>query len=228
MIFTNAIKAKQKEGLIPVIPDIKCISPKDGDLMAGRNPADIAILLKDAGAPVLSVVTESKNFGGSLNILEKIAEKTSLPILCKDFFTANNELADAKKAGAAAILLMFSCLSYSDLERLYYKAYDMDLEVLVETHSEQELMLAAKLEAKIVGINNRDIKILEKDNGTVDLIENLSSFIPKKTLVISESGIMSLGDVKRAVKSGADAVLVGTAILKNPDTALFYKSLTEA
>lgn len=228
MTFTNAIKLKQKEGFIPVIPDIKCISPKDGELLSGRNPVDIAILLKEAGAPVLSVVTENKNFGGSLKLLEETSEKTSLPILCKDFFNSEIELENAKKAGASAVLLMFSCLAYSELERLYYKAYDIGLEVLAETHNEYELTLAAKLGAKIIGINNRDITLLEKDNGTVSLIENLASFIPENTLVISESGIKSPSDVKRAVKSGADAVLVGTAILKAPDTALFYKSLTEA
>jgi len=225
MKFQTALKNQKQPGTIPVIPDIKCLSPKHGDLLRARCPVEAARQLKNAGAPVMSVVTESKDFGGSLDLLRSIAEATGLPILRKDFVTHTDDLKISLDHGAAAILLMCATQTERSLFELYEAALGLGLEVLVETHTLDEMQLANKLGAPLVGINNRDITQLERDDGTVTNTRTLAEFAPKDAVLISESGITTPEEAKQAIDAGADAVLIGTALWQAADMVAFYKQL---
>lgn len=224
MKFITALQGKKQKNKNVVIPDIKCFSPKEGDLLAGREPAAIARELVAAGAPVLSVVTEECNFRGSKLLLRQIAS-LGVPVLRKDFLRTKDEIRETKELGASAVLLMYSCLDDFTLRELYNEAKFVGLDVLVETHTEEELQKAVLLGAELVGVNNRDISILEKDDGTVSLTERLAAMKPEVCFLVSESGIQSPADVRRAIDSGADAALVGTALLKAEDSSAFYRKL---
>ena len=204
MKFITALQGKKQKNKNVVIPDIKCFSPKEGDLLTGREPAAIARELVAAGAPVLSVVTEECNFRGSKLLLRQIAS-LGVPVLRKDFLRTKDEIRETKELGASAVLLMYSCLDDFTLRELYNEAKFVGLDVLVETHTEEELQKAVLLGAELVGVNNRDISILEKDDGTVSLTERLAAMKPEVCFLVSESGIQSPADVRRAIDSGADA-----------------------
>ena len=235
MKFSTALLNQKATGTIPVIPDIKCVSPKHGDLLRGRCPVETAKRLKNAGAAVLSVVTEPKDFGGSLELLHNIVDTTGLPILRKDFITSTDDLKISLDNGAAAILLMCATQTEKSLFELYEAALQLGLEPLVETHTLAEMQLARKLGATVagrsnaapflVGINNRDITQLERDDGTVTNTRNLAEFAPENVVLISESGIHTPQEARQAIDAGADAVLVGTALWQAADMAAFYQQL---
>lgn len=224
--FTDALRRCSRAGDVPVIPDFKVFSPSDGPLFQGRDILDAAKQMERAGAPALSVVTESKEFHGSLELFRQIAAAVRVPLLRKDFIRTPEDLAQTARCGAAAVLLICSCMDEIQLRMLYDAALEYGLEPLVETHSVQELELAASLGAQLVGINNRDILQLERDGGTVETTAKLGLHKPDGAFLISESGIQTPMDVQSALKSGADAVLVGTAIWKAADPFAFYRRLS--
>jgi len=226
--YSAALWNQYHSGNIPVIPDIKCRSPQEGDLLQGRDPVKLAQTLAEAGASVLSVVTEPKYFGGSPKLLQQIVKATSLPILCKDFINKREQLHETLDSGASAILLIASMLEKKRLFKLIDDALMLGLEPLVEIHNEAEIVSINELNLTMIGINNRNIVELEMDDGSVSNTEKLASLISPKTLVISESSISSSADVQRATAAGAHAVLVGTAILQAQDPAEMYRSLCEA
>lgn len=225
--FSNSIRIRQQAGYIPVIPDIKCRSPKEGDLLRGRDPVVTAKLLVDAGAPVLSVVTKSDNFGGSLELLEQVIRETGVPVLRKDFINSREDLIVTRDIGASAILLISSMLNQEQLEYLYEAAIELGLEPLVETHSIAEIQYAAKLGAGLVGINNRNIVELELDDGTVEATASLAAYKPEGCVLISESAIATPADANSAVLAGADAVLVGTSLWQAEDMLALYAELSQ-
>lgn len=224
--ISSSIRARKQAGFIPVIPDVKCTSPKEGDLLRGRDPVEVAKLLAEAGAPALSVVTEPKNFGGSIELLERIATLTKLPTLRKDFITCVDDLKITKDCGAEAILLICATQPFSLLMKLYEEALKIGLEPLVEAHTKEELILAGKIGAKLVGINNRDILELEIDDGTVSATELLAKYKPNDAILISESSIQTPAQARAAVRAGADAVLIGTAIWQAENMRECYLALS--
>jgi indole-3-glycerol phosphate synthase len=225
--FSNCIRKCQQAGYIPVIPDIKCRSPKEGDLLRGRDPVVTARLLVDAGAPVLSVVTENENFGGSLELLEQVIREIGVPVLRKDFISSREDLIVTRDIGASAILLISSMLNQEQLEYLYEAAIELGLEPLVETHSIAEIQYAAKLGAGLVGINNRNIIELELDDGTVEATASLAAYKPEGCVLISESAIATQADANSAIQAGADAVLVGTSLWQAEDMLTLYAELSQ-
>ncbi|MDD2955833.1 MAG: bifunctional indole-3-glycerol phosphate synthase/phosphoribosylanthranilate isomerase [Oscillospiraceae bacterium] len=225
MAFLEALRRAKSLPKNIVIPDIKCFSPKEGDLLRGRDPAEFAKSLAAAGAPVLSVVTESEHFHGSLELLRQVCQAVDVPVLRKDFVTCREDLVQTKAAGAAAVLLMYACLPPEQLEKLYREARELGLDVLVETHTEEELARAGAIGARLVGINNRNIRELERDGGNVERTRRLAAQRPQSAFLISESSLMTPEDVRRAVAGGADAALVGTALWQAKDPALFYRRM---
>lgn len=223
--FAAAIAGENSRGFAAVIPDIKCRSPKEGDLLQGRDPLEAACKLAAWGAPVLSVVTERERFGGSPELLCDIVRNTGVPVLRKDFITEARQLEESAKLGASAVLLICSMLDEAALALLYAQAIQWGLEPFVETHTVRELELAARLGARLIGINNREIATMELDNGGPSATAALAGHVPENALLISESGIVSPGDARLAVSSGANAVLVGTALWKAPDMEAAYQSL---
>ncbi len=209
-----------------MIVDLKAYSPKDGDLLRGRTHSELALTFKKAGAPALSVVTEEKHFHGSLEALRQVATVSGLPVLRKDFITEPKELEATVEAGAAAVLLICAMHSPARLEQLFRAAHELGLEVLVETHTAQELETAAALGAKLIGINNKDISKLELDDGTVWNTLTLIGQAPRDALIISESGLHTRADVCAAIEAGADAVLIGSALMQAEDPGEYFKLLS--
>jgi len=224
MRFSAAITNENARGFAAVIPDIKCVSPKEGDLLRGRNPVKTAKLLIDCGAPVLSVVTENEHFGGSPALLHSIAG-IGVPVLRKDFITDEAQLHETLEMGAAAVLLICATTEPAILARLYARALQLGLEPLVEVCSTEEMRFARDLGAQIVGINNRNIASLEFDSGGPSRTAALAREAPRGALLISESGIVTPQDAKQAIATGANALLVGTALWQADDMAAAYRSL---
>ena len=226
--FSEALRSATRQGKIPIIVDIKAFSPKEGDLFRGRTHSDLALIFKNAGAPALAVITEKNHFHGSLQALENVVKISDLPVLRKDFITEVKELEETVQSGASAVLLICSMHSPERLRKLYLAAHELGLEVLVETHTAQELKMATALGAKLIGINNKDINRLELDNGTVSQTLALIGQAPKDALIVSESGIHTPADVCAAMTAGANALLIGTALLQAEDPAEYYKVLSKA
>lgn len=224
--FSIALRSAARQGKIPIIVDVKAYSPKEGDLFRGRTYSELALTFKNAGVPALAVITEKEHFHGSLEALSRVAVVSGLPVLRKDFITEVKELEDTVQAGASAILLICSMHSPKRLKKLFLAAHELGLEVLVETHTAQELETAAALGAKLIGINNKDIGKLELDDGTVFQSLTLIGQAPKEALVVSESGIHTRADVCAVMDAGADALLIGTALLQADDPAEYYKVLS--
>lgn len=224
--FSDALIARREAGFIPVIPDIKCTSPKEGDLLRGRDPLAVAQLLARAGTPALSVVTENKDFGGSLELLRRITAGTSLPVLRKDFIRSTEDLKMTKECGAHAVLLICAIHTLDSLTTLYREALAIGLEPLVEAHTREELGWAGGIGARLVGINNRNILELEKDDGTVSATQLLAEYKPANALLISESSIQTPMEGQAAIRAGADVLLIGTALWQAEDMAASYQAFS--
>jgi indole-3-glycerol phosphate synthase len=224
--FSTAILKAKESGSVPLIADIKPVSPRDGDLVRRRTPARLAQSLAEAGACALSVVTEQKHFGGCLRILKEVAQAVSIPVLRKDFFSSLQEIDQSREAGAAAVLLIMATIPEHLVSDLYKHARELGMEAVVEIHTRPELDQALGLSPTIIGINNRDILKLEKDQGDVRVTEELAPLVPDNIVTISESSLRTPDEIRRAIGAGADAVLVGTALLQADDPASCLADLT--
>ena len=226
--FSAALAAEYTQGKAAVIPDIKCISPKEGDLLRGRDPLEIAEHLVSWGAPALSVVTECEHFGGSPELLHAITKRVGVPTLRKDFIKTCEQLDETMQLGAAAVLLIVANIDADTLSLLYKHAVQIGLEPLIEVCAAEEMTLAKDLGAKLIGINNRNIMTLELDDGGVERTAKLTQLAPANALLVSESGILSAEDAKQALRAGAHAVLVGTALWQAEDMGAMYQKFQEA
>jgi indole-3-glycerol phosphate synthase len=216
-----SIRRRQREGLLPVLSEVKVRSPKEGDLLRGRDPAVLARTMSACPIAGLSVVTEPIDFAGDIGLIALVRPHVSVPILCKDFHKEASDLEAAAAAGADAALLTMCMLDDEQLTELHAAAGRIGLETLVEARSAEELQRLARLgiEPDILGINNRDIRVRESDDGDVSVTENLAVYAAPGVLLLSESSIRGPDDARRARDAGADAVLVGTSILLAADTA---------
>ncbi|MGD8352776.1 MAG: indole-3-glycerol-phosphate synthase [Pseudomonadota bacterium] len=219
--FSQAILGARSAGRIPLVVDIKPISPRDGNLVGPRDPAHLAKILEIAGVCALSVVTETEHFGGSLELLRLVSSSTSLPVLRKDFINSPEDVDSSLDAGAASVLITLSTVSELDVPGLYRRIRSLGMEPVVEVHTLSELQFALGLtpEPTIIGINNRDISRLEKDDGNVSVTESLAPRVPEGVVILSESAMLTADDVARAFKAGAHGALIGTAVLKARDPA---------
>lgn len=225
--LSSAILAARDSGRVPIMVDIKPVSPRDGALVGLRDPSQLACSLVEAGACALSVVTEPENFGGSVDMLRRVAHAVEVPVLRKDFIGSPEQIDETLEAGAAAVLLTLATIPELALPGLYRRVEALGLEAVVEIHTEEELKLATGLEPTIIGINNRNILQLEKDSGDVRITEKLAPLVPEGVVILSESSLLTAQDIQRAFTAGADAVLVGTAILQSEDPASRIAELTE-
>jgi len=221
--MSDAIKKCKKNA---VIAEVKVYSPKYGDLLQGRDELEILRAYERAGAVGISYITEPKYFKGDFEVFRKICNATSLPVLRKDFITTKEEIERTAEAGGAAVLIIARILKDDTAEFVDY-ALEHGLDTLVEVHSEGEIEIAKDTNTTMIGINNRDIAKLEIDDGDVSLTEKLARLIPKNVVLVSESGITSVEDLRRALKY-ADAALIGTAFMKAENTEEFVRSFVEA
>ncbi len=203
------------EGLA-VIAEVKKASPSAGTIAADFDPVAIAEAYAAAGADALSVLTDEKYFQGHLSYLAKIRERVDLPILRKDFILDEVQIHESVVAGADAILLIVAALEQDQLLRLLDTAAACQLDVLVEVHDLEEMERALESGARLIGINNRNLRTFEVDLGTTG---SLSEEVGSDHILVSESGIHSGEDAFRVREWGADAILVGEALMRAPDKA---------
>lgn len=197
-----------------LIAEVKKASPSAGVIAAEFDPVQIARTYESAGAHAVSVLTDEQFFQGSLGFLSAIRTAISLPVLRKDFILHEAQIFEASCAGADAILLIVAALDQPQLEALYKTAADFLLDVLVEVHTLEELDRALDLDAKIIGINNRNLATFEVDLKTT---EELAEEVPDGVILVSESGIKSAADTRRVLASGCNAILVGETLMRADD-----------
>jgi len=212
--LSASIRKRQQEGWFPVISEIKVRSDKEGDLLRGRDPVALAQEMAHRPIAGISVVTEPSHFGGQIGLLRAVAAAVDLPVLHKDFITTEHQIEESAAGGASAVLLIAAMIEAELMIPLIAKARRYGLETLVEAHSFAEIKKIEQLDFDLMGINNRDITSFEVDNTDVGKTEELARFCKGRRPLISESSIRTAAEVRRAGKSGADAVLVGTAILQ--------------
>jgi indole-3-glycerol phosphate synthase len=211
-----------------LIAEVKKASPSAGLIRPDFDPVAIAQAYEQAGADCLSVLTDERFFQGSLTFLPAIRQKVSLPLLRKDFILDARQIAEAIRWGADAILLIVSILSDSELRQFHDLAFKAGLSVLVEVHDELELDRALAAGAKLIGVNNRNLKDFTVDLGTTErLARRLNSADAHDVLLVAESGIHHHVDVRRLAECGAQAILVGESLMRQADLAAKVRELME-
>jgi indole-3-glycerol phosphate synthase len=204
---------------VKVIAEVKRSSPSKGTLSAIADPAALAEQYESAGASVISVLTEERRFKGSLADLTSVRSRVSIPILRKDFMVDEYQFFEARAHGADVVLLIVAALAKSQLRDFYDLATELGMAALIEVHTADELERAMEITPRIIGVNSRNLKTLEVNPAAfADLIPQ----IPNKIIRVAESGISSRSDVEFAQSHGADAILVGEALVTsaNPDLAM--------
>jgi len=207
---------------LSVIAEFKRRSPSAGQIRDG-DPAELARAYEDGGAAAISVLTDEPHFGGSLDDLQEARRAVELPILQKDFIVDLYQLYEAAVVGADAILLIVAALDRKVLGDLHEEARGLDLDCLVEVHNESELEAALRIDADVIGINNRNLDDMSVDvNTTFELITD----VPAGKTVVSESGISDQATLQELDNVGVDAVLIGEALMRAEDPAAKMRELT--
>lgn len=199
---------------VTVIAEVKRKSPSKGVLSDIPDPAALAQAYEAGGASCISVLTEERRFGGSLADLKEVRAKVDIPVLRKDFIVTSYQLWEARAAGADLALLIVAALNDDELVSLIERADSIGIHVLVEVHDEAELARALQAEAKIIGVNARNLKTLEIDR---DTFARLAPAVPPEVVLVAESGVRGPRDLVEYASHGADAVLVGEALVTGDD-----------
>jgi len=199
-----------------IVAEIKRRSPSRGEIRADFDPVACAESYARGGAAAISVLTDARFFGGALGFLGRVRDAVALPLLRKDFLIDPYQVDEARVAGADAVLLIAAALSSERLRDLMDRAGKRGLDALVEVHDEAELDVALAAGARLVGINNRDLRTFETD---LAVTERLAARIPEGVVVVAESGIFEAGDVARLARAGAHAFLVGESLMREHDVA---------
>jgi indole-3-glycerol phosphate synthase len=226
--FIAAIKASCRKPA--VIAEIKKASPSKGVIREDFDPVAIARGYAKGGASCLSVLTDKSFFQGGFEVLVEVRQAVELPLLCKDFILSPYQLYQARAAGADAALLIAAILTDVDLAYLLKVARSLSLAVLVEVHDEAELeRVLALAGVTVIGINNRDLSSFAVDLATTErLMERYGAQIRAKgCLLVSESGLFNRGDLDRVQGAGADAVLVGEALMRQADVTAALETLIQ-
>lgn len=218
------IKKLKKEGL-GFICEVKKASPSKGIISEPFPYINIAEEYEKAGADCISCLTEPKWFLGSDEIFEAIRSKAGIPMLRKDFTVDVYQIYQAKLMGADAVLLICAVLEREELERYLEICGMLGLDALVEAHDEKEIKSAVAAGAKIIGVNNRNLKDFSVD---ISNAERMREAIPWECVYVAESGIKSADDIARIKKAGADAVLIGEMLMRSEDKTAALRKLKEA
>jgi indole-3-glycerol phosphate synthase len=197
---------------LKVIAEIKRRSPSKGDLASIADPASLAVQYADGGAAVISVLTEQRRFNGSLADLDAVRAAVEIPLLRKDFMIDEYQIWEARAHGADLILLIVASLSDAQLREYGALSRELGMNVLVETHTPGEVERAVAAGARIIGVNVRNLKTLDVDRS---VFAELAAGIPAGALVVGESGVRGVDDVRHYAASGANAVLVGEALVSD-------------
>jgi indole-3-glycerol phosphate synthase len=208
---------------VALVAEVKRRSPSAGTISEELDPVTHAMAYARAGASAVSVLTDAPFFGGSLVDLREVAQAVPVPVLRKDFILDELQLAEARAAGASAVLLIVRALTPARLAELLRASRALALDALVEAHDARELDTALEAGAGIIGINSRNLDDFRID---VDAAWSLISRIPRDTVAIAESGMATEADVQRSAAAGADGVLIGTALSSSSDPSGLVASLS--
>jgi indole-3-glycerol phosphate synthase len=211
-----------RTGRVNVIAECKRRSPSKGVLAAEYDPVRIATLYAQGGAAAISVLTEPTFFDGALGHLVAVRAAVTVPLLRKDFIVDRYQLLEARASGADAVLLIVAALAQADLEQLQHDASELGLATLVEVHDEAELSRAIDAGARVIGVNNRNLRTLRVD---VEASRRLASLIPAGVIGVSESGLKSPGDLEQLAASGYRAFLIGERFMTDADPARAVRDL---
>jgi indole-3-glycerol phosphate synthase len=210
---------------VSVIAEVKRESPSRGPLAEIADPAALAHDYEAGGAHCISVLTEERRFGGSLNDLASVRAAVDIPVLRKDFIVGSYQLWEARAYGADLVLLIVAALEQDALISLVERARSLGLTPLVEVHDEHEIARALDAGADVIGVNARDLKTLEVDRGVFARVAHL---IPDSCIKIAESGVREPHDLIAYAEAGADAVLVGESLVTGKDPRLAVHNLVTA
>jgi len=222
--FTSALRSDH----IQLIAEVKKASPSRGIIRHDFNPAEIAQIYANNGAAAISVLTETKYFQGSLDHLRDIRKALGdkkLPLLRKDFILDSYQVYESRACGADGLLLIVAILTPEKLETLLELSHELGMSCLVEVHNEAELEIALRSQARIIGINNRDLSTFAVDLTTT---KRLWPLIPPDRIVVSESGIKNRSDLEKLREWGVDAVLIGESLMSAANIAAKMKELFSA
>jgi len=220
--FFDAINPK---GELKIISEVKHASPSKGVFREDFDPVQIAKSYSRGGASAISVLTDEKYFRGSLSFLKNIRAEVDTPLLRKDFIIDPYQVYEARLFGADAILLIIAALDQTSLSELLELTHSLQMNAIVEVHDENELDRALEADARIIGINNRDLRTFDVD---LNVSINLSKKVPGDKIVIAESGIGSIEDIDRLRGEGVHVFLIGETFMKAPDPGQKLKQLIES
>jgi len=217
--FLAALRAKSDIGLIA---EVKKASPSAGLIREDFDPVEIAKIYESAGAACISCLTDEPYFKGKLEYLTAIRSNVSIPVLRKDFILDRYQVTEARAAGADCILLIAECLNDCTMRDLYFYASELGMECLVEVYEPENLDRVLKLEAPLVGINNRNLKTFVTDlKHSTDLAER----VPDSVYLVSESGIRQRSDVEHLLQFGVRGILVGETLMRQDDISAKVREL---
>ncbi len=219
--FANRLRRDSHESLA-VIAEIKRRSPSKGDLHPDLDPATMARTYEASGASCISVLTDADYFGGSIADLQAARGAVEIPVLRKDFTVGPRDVCDARLMGADCLLLIVAALDPDELRSLHELALDLGLDVLVETHDEREIEQALAVGARIIGVNQRDLRTFEVDH---ERALRVVGSMPPDVVKVAESGVRGAVDAASLRDAGYDAVLVGETLLVSDDPGSALRSL---
>ena len=207
---------------LSVIAEVKRRSPSKGDLADIPDPAELAAAYTAGGADAISVLTEQRRFGGSLDDLRAVRAAVETPLLRKDFVVTDYQVLEAREAGADLVLLIVAALDDEQLQHLHDLAHELGLTVLVEVHDEAEAQRAVAIGAELIGVNARNLKTLEVDP---DTFGRIAPTLPDHVVKVAESGVGGPDDAARFAAEGADVVLVGESLVKHGDPTAAVRAM---
>lgn len=221
--FVKAISAKTEVGQPALIAEIKKASPSKGLIRPGDfDPAELTKAYAHGGATCLSVLTDTPSFQGEPDYLRRARDACTLPVLRKDFMVDCYQIAESRAWGADCILIIMACTPDALAAELLAAARSWSLDALIEVHDEAELERALKLDARLIGINNRDLKTFQT---TLATTERLAPLVPKDRIVVAESGIATPFDIGRLAQCGVHAYLVGESLMRQENVTTATRNL---
>ena len=221
----DALAALAPADRVKIIAEVKRASPSRGAMAEIADPAALAVSYQTGGASAISVLTEGRRFGGSLQDLTDVRTAVQVPVLRKDFIAEPYQVFEARAADADLVLLIVAALEQPTLQQLHALVLELGMMPLVETHSAEEVERALDVGAQVVGVNARDLSTFELDR---DLFGSLADRIPSGVIRIAESAVKEPADVTHYRAAGADVVLIGEALVTGDDPVATLESFLEA